>query len=127
MANNVQDAAQYHTLEDLLAQVQNDILQTRNSELVYNNVNPEWGSQITDSLIEHEEIESSRPSINYNSLTQVLWIKIAPTEIHGCHLNWFIQEMYDWRDNNLINREELRLLKLATNKSQYHSHCTGIY
>ncbi|OJJ81446.1 uncharacterized protein ASPGLDRAFT_673687 [Aspergillus glaucus CBS 516.65] len=74
------------------------------------------GSQITGSLIEHEEIGSSRPSINFNSLTQVLWIKVAPPEIHGCHLNWFTQEMYDWRDNNLINREESRLLKLITNQ-----------
>lgn len=44
MAANVQDAARYHTLQDLLTKVQNDILKTRNSEeLVYNNVNPEWG------------------------------------------------------------------------------------
>lgn len=106
MATNVQDGTQYHTPQDLLAQVQNDILHTRNSELVYNNVNPEWESQITDSLIEHEEIESSRSKISHNSVTKVLWIRIAPSEIHGCHLNWFIQEMSDWRDNNLMNREE---------------------
>lgn len=51
---------------------QNDILHTRDSELVYNNVNPEWGSQITGSLIEHEKIESSRSKISYSSVTKVL-------------------------------------------------------
>lgn len=127
MATNVQDAAQYRALQDLLTKVQSDNLQTRKSELVYNNINPEWGSQIADSLIAHREIELSRPSINHNSFAQVLWIKIAPAEIHGYYLNWFMQDMYDWGDNDLMNQEESRLLKLITNKNHYHFHCTDIY
>lgn len=52
-------------------------------------------------------------SIDYNSVTETLLIKAMPTRLLGCHLNWMHHEEFDWREQNLVTRDHLRLLRVG--------------
>ncbi|KAL2865355.1 uncharacterized protein BJX67DRAFT_182698 [Aspergillus lucknowensis] len=78
---------------------------THHQEVVYTSVPPNWSASILQYL--DKSTESAGIRKNYNSDTQILWIRIMPTEIHNCIQVWIRNEMARWMSVGLLTLSEL--------------------
>ncbi|RHZ43300.1 uncharacterized protein CDV56_101571 [Aspergillus thermomutatus] len=112
-------ACRFQTWPELCTQIRREVLQAQSStEIAYTSVCPDWGPLIVDSLDNNEDMESLNAAINYNSVTETLLIKVRPSPLLGCHLNWIRMEECDWREQNLVTDGDLRLLRVSVNARQ---------
>lgn len=56
-------------------------------------------------------------SKSYNPGTNVLWVRIMPTRVHNCHVQWYISSEYRWVANNIITEQEMELLWKSSSDS----------
>ncbi|RHZ65828.1 uncharacterized protein CDV56_107388 [Aspergillus thermomutatus] len=114
-------ATEFRTPQHMYTNIRKEILQTNSSaEIAYYSVPPDWGTLIVDSIENHEDTERSNASINYNSVTGTLLIRIMPTRVHECHTNWMRQVEREWRRQNLVTDGQLNNLTVFTNAVQEH-------
>ncbi|OJD19336.1 hypothetical protein AJ78_00698 [Emergomyces pasteurianus Ep9510] len=79
---------------------------TESQDLEFENVDPHSGAFIARSLCENPEVERHRPRVHYNSVTQVLWIRIMPTALHDCQQLWLKNEMRPMLTGGFLNEDE---------------------
>ncbi|KKZ61878.1 hypothetical protein EMCG_03668 [[Emmonsia] crescens] len=99
--------------QQLFLKVKHAIIEaTESQNLEYEDVDPQSGIVISRSLSETPEIERILPRVNFNSVTQVLRIKIMPTELHDCHQLWMKNEMRHMLTDGFLNEAELDYLDM---------------
>ncbi|EZF71425.1 hypothetical protein H105_06390 [Trichophyton soudanense CBS 452.61] len=80
--------------QKLFTTIRNEILQARGyKDLVFENVPPEAGSLVIDSLDEDPDVENSCARLSYNSFTLTISITIMPTFLYEAHTAWLYREV----------------------------------
>ncbi|OJJ50393.1 hypothetical protein ASPZODRAFT_13475 [Penicilliopsis zonata CBS 506.65] len=82
----------------------------QDTEIIYEQVEPEKGGLVYRFLIEDEEVERLAARLVYNSFSRVLRIKVMPPELHDAHQRWAINSSRVWCIQGLLNLQESNLL-----------------
>ncbi|GIJ83734.1 hypothetical protein Asppvi_002564 [Aspergillus pseudoviridinutans] len=87
---------------------------TEFTELVYEDIPPEEGALICDSLADSSVVEEASARVHFNSFTKTLWVRIMPTELHDVHQRWCNYASRKWDSQGLLNPTESKLLDIGT-------------
>ncbi|KAL2863982.1 major facilitator superfamily domain-containing protein [Aspergillus lucknowensis] len=83
---------------------------TTYTELIYENIRPEYGDLICRALDADPDAERSCARISYNSVTRVLCLRLMPTSLHDVHQRWINTSITGWVFDGLLSRPESELL-----------------
>ncbi|KAL4786240.1 hypothetical protein BJX76DRAFT_321849 [Aspergillus varians] len=102
-------AASFNSSAHLISHIRSSIEEAKSfTELVFTHVDKEWARETTKYL--EETFESSSARKHYNSVTQVLWVRVMPTWIHDIVARWWHDQLIDWLFGQLLTQDEAKYL-----------------
>ncbi|DAA75132.1 TPA_exp: hypothetical protein A8136_1883 [Trichophyton benhamiae CBS 112371] len=107
LRGSVPPSPQVPSPQRLFTGIRSAILESQeHKDLIFENIPPETGALVIDTLGEDPDVENSCPRLSYNSFTLTINITIMPTFVYEAHTSWLHREATGMIRSGFLNESE---------------------